>query len=83
MGQLHPLEIELRDRIRRDCFSTAYPLSPGDWAQYRTDGPLTFKGGGSLSFYIHIPFCKNLCKFCEYTRTNIPDDFIPEFRKMD
>lgn len=76
MSQLHPLEIELRDRIRRDCFSTAYPLSPSDWAQYRTDGQLTFKGGGNVSFYIHIPFCKNLCKFCEYTRTRIPEEDV-------
>lgn len=71
---LHPLEIELRHRIRQDCYSTAYPWKSEDWAQYTRPGALTFKRNGRLSFYIHIPFCKNLCKFCEYTRCLVPDD---------
>ena len=25
-------------------------------------------GTDELSFYFHIPFCRHLCKFCEYTR---------------
>lgn len=73
---LHPLEIELRHRIRQDCYSTAYPWKPEDWSAYTTPGPLKFKRGGKISFYIHIPFCKNLCKFCEYTRCLVPDDNI-------
>lgn len=73
---LHPLEIELRHRIGQDCYSTAYPWKPEDWAQYATPGTLKFKRGGKLSFYIHIPFCKYLCKFCEYTRCLVPDDDI-------
>lgn len=73
---LHPLEIELRHRISRDCYSTAYPWRPEDWASYAKPGPLRFKRGGKISFYIHIPFCKNLCKFCEYTRCLVPDDDV-------
>lgn len=73
---LHPLEKELRHRISQDCYSTAYPWKPEDWAAYIVPGPLRFKRGGKLSFYIHIPFCKNLCKFCEYTRCLVPDDKI-------
>lgn len=70
----HPLEIELRHRISQDCYSTAYPWKPEDWASYNASGSLKFKRNGKLSFYIHIPFCKNLCKFCEYTRCLVPDD---------
>lgn len=73
---LHPLEIELRHRIRQCCYSTAYPWKPEDWSHYVQSGQLKFKKNGTLSFYIHIPFCKNLCKFCEYTRCLVPDDII-------
>lgn len=27
-----------------------------------------FKDENKLSIYIHIPFCKKLCSFCEYTK---------------
>lgn len=73
---LHPLEIELRHRTHLDCYTTAYPWKPDDWVQYSRQGSLTFKKNGRLSFYIHIPFCKNLCKFCEYTRCLIPNDAV-------
>lgn len=74
--ELHPLEIELQNRIIQDCYSTAYPWKPEQWAGYIQPGTLKFKKGGTISFYIHIPFCKNLCKFCEYTRCLVPDDVI-------
>lgn len=54
-------------------FNTSYPLSPGDWAQYRANAPLPFCREQEMSFYIHIPFCRQLCSFCEYTRMNCPD----------
>lgn len=74
--ELHPLEIELQNRIIQDCYSTAYPWKPEQWAGYIRPGALKFKKGDKISFYIHIPFCKNLCKFCEYTRCLVPDDVI-------
>lgn len=49
-------------------FNTSYPLSPCDWIDYRVPAPLSFAQDKALSFYIHIPFCKQLCLFCEYTR---------------
>lgn len=73
---LNPLEIELRHRIRQDCYSTAYPWKPEDWAQYNISGALKFSKGGKISFYIHIPFCPHLCKFCEYTRCLVPNEAI-------
>ena len=74
MKQLHPFEIELNRRIQQDCYTTAYPWNPEDWAQYLTHGPLKFQMDGKISFYIHIPFCMHLCKFCEYTRCVVPDE---------
>lgn len=55
-------------------WNTSYPLNPKDWAEYRVDGPLPFAKDQRLSFYIHIPFCKQLCSFCEYTRMLCPDE---------
>lgn len=73
---LHPLETELRYRIKQDRYTTAYPWRPEYWAEYVRSGALTFKQNGQMSFYIHIPFCKSLCRFCEYTRCLIPDDAV-------
>ncbi len=73
---LDSLDSELKRRIRQDCYSTAFPWKPEDWAQYKQPGGLSFKPNGRLSFYIHIPFCKNICKFCEYTRCLVPDDIF-------
>lgn len=73
---LHPLEIELRHRIRQDCYSTAYPWDPKEWSAFLQPGQLKFSKDDTLSFYIHIPFCKSLCNFCEYTRCLVPDDNI-------
>lgn len=55
-------------------WNTSYPLSPSDWAAYRVSGSLPFENDTRLSFYIHIPFCKQLCSFCEYTRMLCPDE---------
>lgn len=59
-------------------WNTSYPLNPKDWAEYRVDGPLPFDKDQRLSFYIHIPFCKQQCSFCEYTRMLCPDDGLQE-----
>ena len=58
--------------------NTSYPLHPDDWARYRVEGPLPFDKEKQLSFYIHIPFCKQLCSFCEYTRMLCPDESMQE-----
>ena len=57
-------------------WNTSYPLSPEDWARYRVTGRLSFKKDNRLSFYIHIPFCKQLCSFCEYTRMLCPKEDV-------
>ena len=61
-----------RQRIGDPQYNTSYPLHPSDWKEFRREGALPFKAG-EFSFYIHIPFCKHLCSFCEYTRMLCPD----------
>jgi oxygen-independent coproporphyrinogen-3 oxidase len=55
-------------------WNTSYPLKPEDWAKYRTSVPLSFADEHVLSFYIHIPFCRHLCAFCEYSRMLCPNE---------
>ena len=59
-------------------WNTSYPLSPDDWKVYRISGELSFSGEKEMSFYIHIPFCKGLCSFCEYTRMLCPSEELQE-----
>lgn len=65
-----------QSRKNDPCWNTSYPISPSDWAVYRVPGPLSFENDHRLSFYIHIPFCKQLCSFCEYTRMLCPDENV-------
>ena len=65
-----------QSRKNDTCWNTSYPISPSDWAVYRVPGPLSFENDHRLSFYIHIPFCKQLCSFCEYTRMLCPDENV-------
>ena len=37
---------------------------------------MSFDSEEEISFYIHIPFCKQLCSFCEYTRMICPDEVM-------
>ena len=57
-------------------WNTSYPLSPSDWTDYRVPGSLSFENDSRMSFYIHIPFCKQLCSFCEYTRMLCPEENV-------
>ena len=57
-------------------WNTSYPLNPSDWVAYRVQGSLSFENDRRMSFYVHIPFCKQLCSFCEYTRMLCPDENV-------
>ena len=62
--------------------NTAYPLTPTSFMQYKlTDADEIksfveeeWKKTDELSLYIHIPFCKSRCKFCEYVVLEGTDD---------
>lgn len=62
--------IAYKERCQLAEFNTSYPLRPEHWSSYRSNELLTF--GTELSLYLHIPFCPQLCSFCEYTRMATP-----------
>ena len=47
--------------------NTAYPVFKKEFLTYESDCDV-LEGVTELSYYIHIPFCSHLCRFCEYTR---------------
>jgi oxygen-independent coproporphyrinogen-3 oxidase len=64
--------------LQKENLNTSYPLIPSDWAEYRVSQKLPFAENEELSFYIHIPFCQNLCNFCEYTRMKCPSEDVQQ-----
>ena len=70
MGRFEDIFNERKDN---PLYNTSYPLSPKDWKQYETVGELPLDDW-KLSIYIHIPFCRQACSFCEYTRMTHPSD---------
>lgn len=54
--------------------NTAYPLTPKSFKDFRINNADEYKNflikewskTNELSLYVHIPFCKLRCKFCEY-----------------
>jgi oxygen-independent coproporphyrinogen-3 oxidase len=59
---------KLFEKARLDiCCNTSYPYRRGYFGGYLTDMDI-MKEVSELSLYFHIPFCKSLCRFCEYTR---------------
>lgn len=62
-----------KKRLHNPLFNTSYPLHPTDWKKYRIAGELPFTDS-CCAFYVHIPFCAQLCSFCEYTRKRIPEE---------
>ena len=63
-------ETEELFETRKDIsdYNTSYPLHPSDWSSWRTADRLSFDDVEDLSFYIHIPFCQSLCKYCEHIK---------------
>ena len=64
--------------------NTAYPLTPQSFMQYKlTDDSqirsfveAEWEKTDELSLYIHVPFCKTRCKFCEYVVLEGADENI-------
>ena len=55
------------------CCNTSYPISPDFFSAYRVQDYDVMSGVDALAFYMHIPFCRSLCRFCEYTRVKSGD----------
>ena len=64
--------------------NTAYPLTPTSFMKYKLRDEKEihdfvceeWKNVDELSLYIHIPFCKARCKFCEYVVLENPDESV-------
>lgn len=64
--------------------NTAYPLTPSSFMQYKLTNKKEiydfvyeeWKEAEELSLYIHIPFCKARCKFCEYVVLENPTEDV-------
>jgi oxygen-independent coproporphyrinogen-3 oxidase len=63
--EIHKL---LENRKNSHIWNTSYPIKIEDWRPYRTQNKLQFCDINEMSFYIHIPFCKQICTFCEYSK---------------
>ena len=66
------LETLFTERKNNAKYNTSYPISPNQWKEFKIMKDLDFSNCPELSFYIHIPFCQNLCRFCEYQRMVLP-----------
>ena len=67
-----------RQRLESPLYNTSYPIRPTDWNEFRSAMPLNFQNEKVVSLYIHIPFCQQLCSFCEYTRMLCPRESLQE-----
>lgn len=70
---MHNIDKIFNSRINDYHYNTSYPITPKLWQKYKSDNQLSFFNVQEYSWYIHIPFCKSLCKFCEYTRFKTVD----------
>lgn len=69
----------LLERLKEnDLLNTSYPLRVKDWDAFRVHESLSFDDERELACYIHIPFCKQLCSFCEYCRMPLSSAEIQE-----
>lgn len=57
-----------KNAINNSLCNTSYPLNKQSWLKYKCIGKDLFDKETEFCFYIHIPFCRNLCRFCEYTK---------------
>lgn len=70
--------------------NTAYPLRVNSLAEYelhdvaaiRTLVEGNIRAQKNLNLYVHVPYCKARCKFCEYVVMNDPNE-VPQDKYVD
>ncbi|MCR5455680.1 MAG: NUDIX domain-containing protein [Bacteroidales bacterium] len=70
--------------------NTAYPLRVNSLAQYelhdaaaiRNVVEQNIKAQKEINLYVHVPYCKARCKFCEYVVMNDPNE-VPQDKYVD
>ena len=62
------IETLFKKALDNSLCNTSYPLNKTTWKEYRKNNYDLFLDETELCFYIHIPFCKSLCSFCEYVK---------------
>jgi len=67
-------DILYQNRLKNKKLNTSYPLNSKDWEQYLVSENHIFDIDEELSLYMHIPFCTNICSFCEYTKMLCPNE---------
>jgi len=59
--------------------TTAYPPDKSVWKDYLSNHIYSvWEGAKDFALYIHIPFCKSRCDYCEYTTTQIVSNEFTE-----
>ena len=53
--------------------NTSYPFTPHFFESYRSSRDI-MESENHIGIYVHIPFCTNLCRFCEYTKFKSGDN---------
>ena len=64
---LRKINTKFNESKNNDKLNTSYPIKPDDWKPYKSNKVLSFDDE-KLCLSFHIPFCKALCKFCEYIK---------------
>lgn len=65
--QLKSIEKAFNESKINDKLNTSYPVKKEDWQKYLKNEKISFSDN-KICLYFHIPFCKSLCKFCEYIK---------------
>ncbi len=63
--------------IKSDKLNTSYPIRREDWLKFKSERDIKFDEK-EICYYIHIPFCKSKCKFCEYVKYLKPEKSLED-----
>ena len=73
------IDILFKKAMDNSSCNTSYPLNKESWLNFKKDNYDLFFDERKMSFYIHIPFCKSLCSFCEYIKFKKNSDYEKKY----